>query len=98
MLEFENGYISSDSTDHEICKQLLEKYPKLSIINYDEVKTIQFGTTCKQLIISHGFFSAVLGYLSFYSLVYYPEYNKDKMWYGDMFSLPSFTKIEYLEA
>ena len=96
MLEYDNGYISSDSPDHELCKQLLEKYPNLSIINYDEVKTIQFGTTCKNLILSHGSFSAVLGYLGFYSLVYYPEYNKDKMWYGDMFNLPEWNKIEYL--
>ena len=97
MIEFDKGYISSDSPDHEICIKLLEKYPKLSTINYDEINTIQFGSTCNTIIVSHGSFSAVIAYLAFYSAIYYPEYDTSKpMWHGDMFSLPYWNKITYL--
>lgn len=34
-LSFENGFISSDTIDHPICKQLIEKY-KLTIVDYSD--------------------------------------------------------------
>jgi hypothetical protein len=97
-LEYKKGYISTDSKDHEIIKMLLEKYSKLELIVYDELNTIQFGSTCKYIILSHGSFSACIGYFGFYSIIYYPEYNLQKrMWYGDIFSIPGWNKIEYLK-
>jgi len=42
---------------------------------------------CKNIILSHGSFSAVIGYLGFFSKIYYPEYDLNKIWYGDMFSI-----------
>ena len=91
---YENIYLSTDEKDHIIIKQIIEKYPNTKIIEFDEIKTFQFASTCKNIILSHGTFSAVIGYLSFFSDVYYPEYNK--MWHGDIFSLEKWNKICYL--
>ena len=62
------------------------------IIDYNEQLTIQFATTCKNIILSHGSFSAIIGYLSFYSTIYYPEYEINKIWFGDMFSIDGWIK------
>ena len=67
-------------------------YPNIKLIQCDELKTIQFASTCKNIILSHGSFSAVIGYLSFFSTVYYPEYELNKIWYGDMFSIKNWIK------
>jgi hypothetical protein len=90
---YDNIYISTDSPDHYIVQQLLEKYQIAKIINYNEVETFQFGSTCKNIILSHGSFSANIGYLAFYSTIYYAEYNPKRIWYGDMFSIEEWNKI-----
>jgi hypothetical protein len=74
-------------------QQLISLYPNATIIEYDEIQTFQFASTCKHIILSHGSFSAVIGYLAYFSDIYYPEYEADKMWYGDMFSIPGWNKI-----
>jgi hypothetical protein len=43
--------------------------------------------------LSHGTFSAMVGYLSFFSNIYYSEYESDKIWYGDIFSIDGWNKI-----
>jgi hypothetical protein len=86
-VEYENMYVSTDEPDHKIIKELCEWYPSLQIIQYGEIKTIQFASTCKHVILSHGSFSAIIGYLSFFSTVHYPKYDPEKMWYGDIFSI-----------
>jgi len=93
MINFENMYISTDDKNHNIIKKILELYPNSQLINYDEINTFQFSSTCKNIILSHGSFSAVIGYLAFFSNIYYPEYEKNKIWYGDMFSINNWTKI-----
>ena len=62
------------------------------IIDFGEIHTFQFASTCKHIILSHGSFSAVIGYLSFFSDIYYPEYESNKIWYGDMFSINNWIK------
>jgi hypothetical protein len=91
---FDNLYISTDSETHSIIKTLLQ-HPKSKLIKYDEINTIQFASTCKHIILSHGSFSAVIGYLSFFSNVYYPKYEKNKIWYGDMFSINNWIKCNF---
>jgi hypothetical protein len=98
-IKFDNLYISSDDLNHGIIKKILELYPNANLINNDEIKTIQFGSTCKHVLLSHGSFSAVIGYLSFFSNVHYPEYNHPgridyamNIWYGDMFSIDKWIK------
>ena len=95
-INFDKIYISTDQKNHFIIKQILEKYPETKIIDYDEITTFQFGSTCKNVILSHGTFSAIIGYLSFYSTVNYPEYESDKMWFGDMFSIKGWNQICFL--
>jgi hypothetical protein len=92
-VNFDKLYISSDDASHLIITQILQNYPHAKIINYDEIQTIQFASTCKNIILSHGSFSAIIGYLAFFSNISYPEYQNDKMWYGDMFSINGWNKI-----
>jgi len=90
-ISFQKGYIGTDSPNHPIIQKLQKKY-NLEILRGDEVYTIQFGSTCKHVILSHGSFSVIIGYLSFFSTVYYPEYTT--RWHGDMFSIPEWNKVD----
>ena len=93
-INFDNLYISTDEENHDIIKTIIDIYPTAILINYDEIKTFKFASTCKNIILSHGSFSAVIGYLSFFSKIYYPEYECGKMWYGDMFSIINWIKCK----
>ena len=76
---YDNIYIASDNLNHTIIKELLKKYPNIKLIEYDEIKTIHFGSTNKYIILSHGTFSACIGYLSYYSeKIFYPDFNRLK--------------------
>lgn len=88
-INFDKLYISTDDVNHNIIIKLQELYPSSLLVKGNEITTIQFASTCKHIILSHGSFSAIIGYLSFFSNIYYPEYELDKMWYGDMFSIDS---------
>ena len=90
-INYDNLYISTDEPNHPIIKEILHLYPLANLINYDEVNTIQFASTCKYIILSHGSFSAVIGYLSFFSVVFYPDYSCN-VWCGDMFSINNWNK------
>ena len=92
-INFDNLYISSDDINHNIVQTILLVYQTATIINYDEITTIQFASTCKNIILSHGSFSAVIGYLSFFSNIYYHEYELNKIWFGDMFSINNWIKM-----
>uniref|UniRef100_A0A6C0B9Y9 Uncharacterized protein n=1 Tax=viral metagenome TaxID=1070528 RepID=A0A6C0B9Y9_9ZZZZ len=81
--DFEIGYISSDSIYDDICKSLIDKY-NLQIIDFCEVSTIMFASTCRNIILSGGTFSWLIGFLAFYSdKIYYPQ--KKSRWYDDIF-------------
>lgn len=90
-LSFENGYISSDDIKHLICQELINKY-NLKIIDYNEVETIMFGSTCKTIILTGGSFSYIIGLFSFYSKVYYMKgFNT---WYpAELFFIDDWTEI-----
>jgi hypothetical protein len=91
-LSFKNGYISSDSIENDLCKFLIQKY-NLSVINYDEIKTIMFASTCDKIILSGGTFSWLIGFLSFYSKkIYYPKYKNT--WYDDIFIFKEWIAVE----
>jgi hypothetical protein len=91
-INFDNLYISTDDKIHNITFTLLKLYPNAKLIDCDEITTFQFASTCKHIVLSHGSFSAVIGYLSFFSDIYYPEYESNKIWYGDMFSINNWIK------
>ena len=92
-IEFDKLYVSTDDKTHEIVLNLLIFFPEAELVETDEIRTIQFASTCKHVILSHGSFSAIIGYLSFFSNVYYPEYEPNKIWHGDMFSIDGWTKV-----
>ena len=91
LFKFNKLYISSDESNHKIIKDIT-KIHDAEILNYNEIQTIQFGSTCKNVVLSHGSFSAVIGYLSFFSNIYYKEYG-EKNWHGDIFSIPSWNMV-----
>ena len=91
-ITFDNLYIATDEINHNIINNIFHIYPNVKLIEYDEINTFQFASTCKNILLSHGSFSAVIGYLAFYSTIYYPEYDINHMWYGDMFSINNWIK------
>ena len=72
-INFDNIILSSDSLNHEIIKNIQSKYPNIKLDNHNEIECIQFASTCKNIILSHGSYSAIIGYLSFFSNIYYPD-------------------------
>jgi hypothetical protein len=88
-------FISSDEPGHEIVKKLLKEYPNAILFDATEKSTIQFGSTCKHVVLSQGSFSAVIGWLSFFSNVYVSD-NMDYRWFGDMFSIPGWERMGHV--
>jgi hypothetical protein len=86
-------FIASDDNNNIIIKKIIEKYPNAIIVNYNEVETIQFGSTCKHIILSHGSYSAMIGYLAFYSNIYFKQIDINNKWHGDLFSIPTWNCI-----
>ena len=74
-LKYDNIYIGSDDFNDELIYKLKILYPSVILINKNPIETIQFGSTCKNIILSHGSFSAVIGYLGFFSNVYFMKKN-----------------------
>ena len=72
--------------------KLLKMKYNLKIIDYDEVNTIMFGSTCKHIVLSNGTFSWLIGFLAYYSTVYYPKIIHK--WHGDIFIFDSWNEIE----
>ena len=70
-IEHDNLFIASDDFSHPIIKKIQEKYPQTKLVKENEINTIHFCSTCKHIILSHGSFSAIIGYLGFFSEVYY---------------------------
>jgi hypothetical protein len=91
-IPFDNIYISTDEKSHNIITEIMKAYPTAKLLEYDEITTFQYASTCKNIILSHGSFSALIGYLSFFSTVNYPEYDLNHIWYGDMFSINGWVK------
>lgn len=94
MITFDHLYLVTDDNTHTNIKEL-SKYYNLKVLNFDEINTIQFCITNKHIILSHGSFSALLGYLSKNSNIYYPKYNSEKMWHGDMFSIAGWNEVDW---
>jgi len=90
-ISFDNLYLASDQIDHDIIKQIMNKYPGVNILSHDIIDLMKFASTNKYIVLSHGSFSAMIGYLSFFSEIYYSEYEHS--WHGDMFSIPSWNKV-----
>jgi hypothetical protein len=90
-LNFNQGYISSDNINHYICKQLILKH-KLIVINASEVETVMFASTCRNIILSGGTFSWLIGFLAVKTdKIFYPSLTEK--WFGDIFCFKNWVKI-----
>lgn len=77
--KYENIYLATDNKRHETVQNLITKFPNIKLVDKSPVQTIQFGCTCSNIILSHGTFSAMIGYLAYSSKnIYY--YNNDPGW------------------
>jgi len=95
-IHFDKLYIGTDEKNHSIIKGIIEKYPDSIILDYDFIETIQFGSTNKNIILSNGTFSAIIGYLSFFSNINYPKYSINGIrWHGDMFCIDDWIEHTY---
>ena len=95
-IKYDNLYISTDEPSHEIIKKLLEKYPSAKLFLQNEITTFQFASTCKNIILSRGTFSACIGYLSFYSTIYYPKNDINNIVINDkIFPTDKWIKVNY---
>jgi hypothetical protein len=66
----------------------------LEVIDLDEVKTIMFASTCKNIILSGGTFSWLMGFLAFYSeKIYYPKIKNT--WYDDIFVFNDWVQVKF---
>ena len=53
-LNFDKLYIASDSPNDHIVKEIKNKYENSEILIKNEIETIQFASTCKNVVLSHG--------------------------------------------
>lgn len=90
-ISFTNGYISSDSITNPICEELIMNYG-LEVIDADLVKTIQYASTCKHIVLSNGTLSWLIGFFGIYSTVYYPKLIEQ--WHGDIYVCPNWIEID----
>ena len=79
-LKFDKLYISTDSPDHEIISKLRNSFRNLELYDTTLPDIMLFASTCKHVILSYGSFSAVIGYLSFFSQVYYKRISNKTAW------------------
>jgi hypothetical protein len=99
--KFTTLYIASDDFEDEIIKEITAVYPNAVLFSATPTQTLQFGSTCRNVILSGGSFSAMIGLLAFFSMVQYPENAHIKNdpdlgeWCGDMFSGHGWTKVLY---
>lgn len=91
-IPFDRLYIATDDQQHPIVQKILQVYPNTTFLDADLIKVIQFASTCKHVVLSHGSFSATIGYLAFFSDIHYPEYDANHIWHGDMFSIPEWNR------
>jgi len=86
-------YLATDQFDHPVCIKLCRKYDMIPV-EADEIKTIQFGSTCRHIILSNGTFGWVTGVLGFFSRVYHPNMKLKPQHHGDIFVFDDWSVIE----
>lgn len=79
-IDYSNIYIATDNNNHNIIKEIQNKYKNVNIMSNDLINIFQFASTCKYIILSYGTFSAIIGYISFYSIVYYLKFSSKYAW------------------
>jgi hypothetical protein len=84
-LNVDRVYMSTDSPDHPIAQQLLQK---AQLYEGTPIETILFASSCRHVILSHGTFSGMIGYLANESTVYFVKESERTSWdFGIRFDL-----------
>ena len=87
-IDFNNGYISSDSLEHNIPKYLIKKFGLIPYIN-NPIDTINFAKNFNNIILSKGTFSWWIGLLSKAENIIFPKEKTDwpnpPHWHGNIF-------------
>jgi hypothetical protein len=84
-LNVDRVYVSTDSPDHPIVQPLLQK---AHLYQGTPTETILFAASCRYVILSHGTFSGMIGYLANESTVYFVKESETTSWdYGKRFDL-----------
>jgi hypothetical protein len=84
-LNVDRVYVSTDSPDHPIVQPLLQK---AQLYQGTPTETILFAASCRYVILSHGTFSGMIGYLANESTVYFVKESEKTSWdYGKRFDL-----------
>jgi hypothetical protein len=91
-LNFNKGYITSDSPDHPNVINLMREF-NLEIYDASPLDTINFAKNFNNLILSEGSFSWWMGFLSKAENIYYNE--RSRFWHGDIFVLPEWKALKY---
>jgi hypothetical protein len=76
-LNVDRVYLSTDSPDHPITRQLLQH---AKLYEGSPVDTILFASACRYVILSHGTFSGMIGYLANESTVYFVKESEKTSW------------------
>lgn len=86
-INFDKGYITSDSLDHEFCKLLIEKYD-LTPVHLEPSDTIAYCKNFNKLVLSEGGFSWAIGFLSRTNDIICSGRHsggRDFIWHGDIY-------------
>jgi hypothetical protein len=78
-LKVDRVYLTTDSKDHTIVQTLMQD-PKITYYEGSPIDTILFAASKRYVILSHGTFSGMIGYLAFHSTVYFVKENETTSW------------------
>lgn len=91
-LDFQGGYITSDSIQHPFVKKIINKYNIQPITFDNPLENINFAKNFDQLVLSEGTFSWWIGFLSKanHIITNHRSFN----WFGsDIFDFPHWKKL-----
>jgi len=76
-----SGFITSENLEHEFCQKLMKEYNLRTYVS-TPLETLNFAKNFKQIVISEGTFSWLIGFLSGHDNVYCNE--RDYKWHGNI--------------
>jgi len=78
-LTVDRVYLTTDSKNHPIVQTLMQN-PKIIYYDASPIDTILFAASKRYVILSHGTFSGMIGYLAFHSTVYFVKEKETTSW------------------
>lgn len=81
-IQFNQGYITSDTLEHELCQKLIKKY-NLIPLALSPSDTIAYCKNFNKIILSEGGFSWSIGFLSKAKEIICNQ--RELIWHGDIF-------------